>query len=253
MPKSLENLESPESSANLKSKVAIVTGASRGLGKQIALQLARDGVNVVLVSRSRETLTQVSEVIESQYPNVKTLTLVSDICTSEDRHTIVKTTLEHFGRLDILVNNAGIGHYKAFLDHSEHEIQQILSTNLNAAITLCYEALPAMKEKKSGHIVNIASDLSQRPLGKMAVYAASKFGLRGFSLSLLQEVQEFGVRVSLVHPGIIDTSFNDGVEDSQSRDRAMSAERVAETIVQVLKTPPEVVIDELTIHPRIQA
>ena len=109
-----------------------------------------------------------------------------------------------------------------------------------------------MLKRGSGHIVNIASDVALTPIGNMAVYAASKFGVRGFSLSLAREVKGKGVKVSLINPGIVDTAFNDGEEGSKDGARALRPGQLAYLVVQVLEQPGYQMIDELTVHPQMQ-
>jgi short-subunit dehydrogenase len=156
------------------------------------------------------------------------------------------------GSVDILINNAGFGFYRPFLDHSPSEHDAIIDVNLRAVIHLTQWLLPPMLKRGSGHIVNIASDVALTPIGNMAVYAASKFGVRGFSLSLAREVKGKGVKVSLINPGIVDTAFNDGEEGSKDGARALRPGQLASLVVQVLEQPGHQMIDELTVHPQMQ-
>ncbi len=233
----------------LKEKVALVTGASRGLGRHIAMTLATNGCHLALAARNSDELSTLTSHIQTQTPNCKVFYTRCDLTNEAQRNSFYTEASAALGDIDILINNAGSGAYKPFLDHSQSEISQILALNLECAIQLSHRAIPGMAAKGRGHIVNIASDLSHRPLANMAPYVASKYGLRGFSLSLLREVKNQGIKVSLVNPGIIDTCFNGGIEGSQGHYEALPPEALAETILQLLTGPKHQVIDEVTLHP----
>ncbi len=233
----------------LNGKVALVTGASRGLGRQIALTLAANGSHLALAARNADELSELATLIQTQTPQSKVFYTSCDLIDSQQLNNFYTEASTTLGDIDILINNAGTGAYKPFIEHSEHEISQILALNLESAIQLCLRSIPGMAGKGSGHIINIASDLSHRPLANMAPYVASKYGLRGFSLSLLREVKDQGIKVTLVNPGIIDTGFNGGTEGSQVSEQALAPKALAETILNLLTGPKHQVIDELTLHP----
>jgi short-subunit dehydrogenase len=155
---------------SLTNKVAIVTGASKGLGRAIAKRLAQEGCNLALVARSAEALTLLADELTAEH-GIKVQAFAADLsCTAVTLQCAeqIQTT---FGTVDILINNAGSGFYKPFLEHTPAEHDAIIDVNIKAAIHLSYALLPNMLEKRQGHIINIASDLSTRPLGNMAVYA----------------------------------------------------------------------------------
>ena len=186
-------------------RLGSVTGASRGLGRHLALQLAQRGHRVLACARDEERLAQLAE---SGAGDIRPVTL--DL--SDARQIQVRLRAAMAGERDIagVINNAGIGHYKPFTEHSEAELLQILQVNLGAVMQVCHAVLPRLLAQGRGHIVNIGSDLGRRPLANMAAYVASKHGLAGFTHSLLREVKDRGVRVTLVNPGLIDTDFNGG-------------------------------------------
>jgi len=227
---------------NLEGQVAIVTGASRGLGRHIALALARKRLRVVLAARSDE-VHRVAEEIGSDV-----LAVTMNVARREDVERAVAAALERFGRIDIAVNNAGVGWYKPFEEWSLDEIDQTIDVNLKGTIYVTRCVLPSMLASGYGQIVNIASDLGRRVLPKMAPYVASKFGVVGFAGSLLREVKGRGVRVMTLTPGIVDTYFAGGTEGSRDQAWSLTPQFVADLVVQMLEMPRGWVLDEISVH-----
>ena len=236
---------------NIKNQVVVITGASKGLGAAIAQRLADAGCSLALVARSEAELTRLADKLTGEY-GVIAQGFVCDLADSEAVFACSQQILNTFGHVDILVNNAGTGAYKPFLEHRIAEHNAILDVNIKAAVHLSYALLPQMLEREHGQIINIASDVSHRPQPNMAVYSASKFALRGFSLSLLREVKDQGVKVTLLNPGIIDTCFNGNVPGNQAAKDALQPDAVAETVFQLMTQPQFQLIDELTLHPQSQ-
>jgi len=162
---------------------------------------------------------------------------------------IVRAAIAALPTLGGVINNAGIGSYKAFAEHEETELLDIVQVNLGAVMQICHAVLPKLLAQGHGHIVNIGSDLARRPLANMAAYAASKHGLAGFSHSLLREVKNAGIKVSLINPGIIDTDFGGAAEGSRDAAWSLRPAQLAQLIVQVIEQPGSMLIDELTVHP----
>ena len=227
----------------LNGKTAWITGASRGLGRAIARLLSERGCRVGLIARSQDDLRTVSADLGS----AESRTFPADLADPGQVTKLIEEA-SAWGPPDILVNNAGLGYYRGFLAHTPSEHDQIIDVNLRAAIHLCHGVLPGMLERGYGHIVNIASDLSFTPLANMAVYAATKFGLRGFSLSLMKEFKDRGIRVSLVNPGVIDTAFNNGEEGQLGPEAALQPAELAEAVIGVLTQPGFQMVDEITLH-----
>lgn len=232
---------------SLQERVAIVTGAGRGLGRRIAEELAGRGARVALVARGREEIAAVAAGIASR--GGEALALPADVGRWSEAAGVVAAVEQRHGAVDLLVNNAGSGWYKPFLEWSPEEIAQALDSSLAGTIWMCRAALPGMVARRRGHVVNIASDLARRPLANMAVYVAAKQGVLGFSQSLLREVKGQGIKVSAILPGIVDTAFGGSREGSRDPAWAMSPEWVARQIVDLLEAPGTWVVDELTLHP----
>jgi short-subunit dehydrogenase len=232
-------------------QTAIITGASRGLGKAIGRAFAARGLNVVLAARAEGELRALSESLSADHPG-KVAWAITDMRDAGSIRALFKSTRDRFGPADVLVNNAGIGRYKPYLQWTDEEIADTINVNLTALMLCTKEALPAMIELRRGLIINVASDLSRRYLPQMAPYVASKFGVLGFAGSVLREVKQHGVKVCTVMPGIIDTNFNDSQEGTREETWALPPAVLAERIASLLDQPEHLVIDELVIHPMQQ-
>lgn len=223
----------------------LITGASRGLGRHLAMTLAARGHRVIAAARDLPRLQQLAAAA----PDGRITPLQLDLADATTLGATVVSALSNVEPLSGVINNAGIGSYKAFVDHDERESLDILQVNLGAVIQICHAVLPKLLAQGSGHIVNISSDLARRPLANMAVYAASKHGLAGFSQSLLREVKGAGIKISLINPGIIDTDFGGAAEGSRDESWSLRPAQLAELIVQVIEQPGSVLVDELSVHP----
>jgi len=231
----------------LEGRVAIVTGAGRGLGRKIAETLAARGARVALLARSQQQIEAAAAEIARQ--GGAALGLAADVGRWSEAERAVAAVEERLGPVDCLVNNAGSGWHRPFLEWSPEEIAESLDSTLAGTIWMCRAALPAMVARGRGHVVNVASDLARRPLANMAVYVGAKHGVLGFSQSLLREVRARGIKVSTVLPGHLDTGFGGGREGSRDSARALSPDWVAERIVDLLEAPGAWVVDELALHP----
>ncbi len=232
-------------------KTALITGASRGLGAALANSLAARGMNLVLVARNANELIGVAQAIEKTY-GLGATTIACDLGDPSSLQSLCERLQTSGDGIDVLVNNAGVGTYKPLADWSTEEIRQCSDVNIVAPMLLAKAVLPGMISRRSGYVINIASDLSRRPLANMAPYVASKHALLGFSHSLLREVKMYGVKVTAVLPGIIDTAFNGATEGSKEETWALRPAHLAERIADLLDLPQHVVIDEFTIHPMQQ-
>jgi short-subunit dehydrogenase len=232
-------------------ETALVTGASRGLGAAIASELARRGYGVVIAARSEGELHRAAAELQVRHAaRIDWLTV--DLAKPDAAAGFADTVSQRFGPIDVLINNAGIGAYKPLVDWTPREVIDSVNVNLLAPMLLARALLPSMIARRKGMIVNVASDLARRHLANMAPYVAGKFGLLGFSGSLLREVKSHGVKVTSVLPGIIDTAFNEGLAGSKDETWALRPALLAERIAELLELPAHVVIDELTIHPMQQ-
>jgi short-subunit dehydrogenase len=186
---------------DLRDKVAIVTGASRGLGVRMAESLARKGANVALAARSADDLEATAQRVRAL--GVEVAVIPTDVNKRSDQKNLVKQTTEQLGPPDVLVNNAGVEQLVHFHEMGLDDIENIITTNVIALEMLTRHVLPGMIERRRGHVVNIASMAGKTAVPYNTVYSSSKHAVVGFSWSLREEVRRFGVGVSVICPGFV--------------------------------------------------
>ena len=192
---------------SFKNKVVLITGASSGIGKQTAIEFAKLGSNIILVARRKNKLEQVEN--ELKQFNVNTLVCTCDVSKKDQVEKMSKIVLEKFNSIDILINNAGFAIYGSVYDLSINDIESQMETNYFGMIYCTKNFLPLMLEKKSGHIVNVASVAASFGLPGIASYCASKFAMLGFSEGLKHELRGTGVGITVVSPIMVKTDFFD--------------------------------------------
>jgi 3-oxoacyl-[acyl-carrier protein] reductase len=190
---------------NLKGKTAIITGAGRGIGKDISQMLAAEGCKVVIVSRTESELKSVESEIRQSGGCV--LSIKADISKKDDIHKIVGMTMDQFGTIDVLVNNAGILYDTPFFDITEQEWDKTMDVNLKGAFLLSQAVMKIMVDRKSGHIINMSSTQVSGVSASLAAYGISKHGIVGLSQALRDEGKKSGIKVSTVYPGMTDTKM----------------------------------------------
>ncbi len=230
----------------LENKVAVVTGGSKGIGFAIAERLLKSGVKVFICGRSKSDLKQALEWL-SAHGQVE-----GEICDvrSEEQVKIMLAECERlFGGVDILVNNAGIGIIgKTVEQMSGDEFRQTLETNLFGVFYASHHAIPMMKKRGGGYIINISSLAGQNAHPKMAAYNASKFGLNGFSEALMQEVRQDNIKVTYICPGSVNTSFGN---DTPSEEKAwqLQPQDIAQVVFNVLNIPDNALPSKIELRP----
>lgn len=192
---------------DFKNKTVLITGASSGIGRVAATEFARHGANVILVARSKEKLAKVEDELKKF--NVTTLTCSCDVSNKENVLEMSRIVLERFQSVDILVNNAGFAIYDSVRELSIDEIESQMNTNYFGMIYCVKAFLPSMLNRKSGHIVNVASLAASFGLPGIASYCASKFAMLGFSEGLKHELKDTGVGITVVSPIMVRTEFFD--------------------------------------------
>ncbi|TLS38419.1 SDR family oxidoreductase [Pseudalkalibacillus caeni] len=236
--------------ASLKGSVAIITGASRGVGRETAIKLAEEGCHVVLAARTESELNQIADKASSY--GVTALPVVTDVSKEEDVKKLVSETLEQFGKIDILINNAGIGKYGTIDEISVDDYDAMMNTNMKSTFLCSKFVLPEMKKQEQGHILNVASVAGLRGLPNEAVYCATKHAQRGFAQSLDYEARPYGVKVSCISPGGINTDFAIGSgreKGDPALENFLKPEQVADVIIHTLKQPEDARIIEVTMRP----
>ncbi len=192
--------------------VALVTGGTRGIGKQIALTLAKNGYDIAINYRTEnEELKNLKEQIEQE--NVKCLTVKGDVSIFEDCENFVKETVDNLGSIDVLVNNAGITKDMLIMRMKKEDFEQVIDVNLVGTFNVTKNVIPYMMKARSGNIVNISSVVGISGNAGQTNYSASKAGIIGFTKSLAKEVASRNIRVNAVAPGFIETSMTDSLKD----------------------------------------
>ena len=233
---------------SLRGSRAIVTGASGGIGRELALELARRGANVLITARRAERLQAIAVELESL--GVQAPWIAGDITSPETRAQIVSIAQNAWGGLEILVNNAGVGALGKFSTATPERLRQILEVNFFAAAELTRIALPLLRSGMHPIIANVSSVLGHRAVPNKSEYCASKFALHGFSDALRAELVAEGIDVLLISPSTTDSEFSEHVLENRGAKKSvaipMSAERVARTAVRAIERGSSEVIFPLS-------
>ncbi len=197
---------------NEDAKVALITGATRGIGKQIALELASQGYNIALNYRKQnEELEALKKEIESQ--NVKCLTVYGDVSNYEDVEKFIKEIIKEFGKIDVLVNNAGITKDMLLMRMKKEDFESVIDVNLIGTFNVTKNVIPYMMKARNGKIVNISSVVGISGNAGQTNYSASKAGIIGFTKSLAKEVASRNINVNAIAPGFIKTDMTDVLKE----------------------------------------
>ena len=231
----------------LKNKVAIITGASRGVGKATALAFAGAGAKVVLAARTKQDLDTVANRIHTESGVARVIP--TDVRRADDVVRLIHETLETYHQIDILVNNAGIGSFGLAVDFEETKWDTVIDSNLKSIYLCSKYALPSMLESQSGQIINVLSIAAKVPFKASSAYCAAKAGALAFTKVLSEEVRSQNIRITAVVPGAIHTTFWNTIEGHPAFDLMLKPEQVAETILSVAAQPPDMVLDEIVITP----
>lgn len=231
---------------SLSGKNALITGAGKGIGKALAIALAKEGVNVALLARTASDLQTVADEVENE--GVKAVIAVADVSDIKSVNTAVQSAEASLGSIDILINNAGIAAFGTFMELSPEEWEKILKVNLFGPYYTTRAVLPSMIERKTGDIVNISSTAGLKGAAQTSAYSASKFGLIGLSESLMQEVRKHNIRVTTLAPSTVATelAFDLKLTDGNP-EKVMQAEDFAELIVSQLKLNRRVFVKDASI------
>ena len=198
----------------LKDKVAIITGAGRGLGRSVALAFGRQGAKVVLASRSKDEIDHLAAQLRSL--RKEAIAVPTDVSDEDQVNHLVKKTLEVYGTVDILVNNAGArGPIGPIHSTSLSDWEQALRVNLTSAFLCSKAVLPTMMEKKEGKIINVATTMTLRP--NLTPYMVAKAGLIHFTKQLSRELKEYNIQVNVIHPGVMDTRMQEEIRKAGTK------------------------------------
>ena len=235
---------------SLTGKTAIVTGASRGIGKEIALTLGKAGMNIVLAARNKADLEQLTQELTAL--GAKSLAVATDISQEAAVNELFNQAVATFGQVDVAINNAGMGVFKPVEELSVSEWDNMMEVNVRGTFLLTKAAIPHMKERKSGTIINVASDVSKRTFANGSAYCASKYAQHAFAEAVRKEVVQEGIKVSTIYPGLVDTYFGETEQGTDEKQAWLKPKDIANAVAYILQAPDYVVIDELTLHPTVQ-
>lgn len=243
----------------LAGRVALVTGASSGIGEATARALAMAGAHVALAARRRERLDALAQ--ELAKCGAQVLVIAADLAQEADNRRIVAETEARFGRLDILVNNAGVMLLAPVDAADPADWRRMLELNVLGLMVSTQAALPGMRARGGGHVVNISSTAGRLPNANISGYSASKFGVFAFSESLRKEVYKDGIRVSVIEPGVVATELRDHIPHAPTQEalnvwadsmRQLQPEDIANAVLYCVTQPTHVNVNEILIRPTDQ-
>jgi NADP-dependent 3-hydroxy acid dehydrogenase YdfG len=243
----------------LSGRTALVTGASSGIGEATALALAKAGAKVALAARRRDRLETLAEQVRAA--GGEALVLEVDYGDERAAAESVRSVEQAWGRLDILINNAGVMYLEPVAEDALERWRKMLEVNVLGLIAATAAALPGMRERKTGHIVNISSTAGRIGNPNGAGYSATKFGVVGFSEGLRKEVHQDNIRVTTIEPGVVETELREHVAHPQAQQgikayaesmRQLRSTDIADLILFVVSRPDHVNINEVLIRPTDQ-
>jgi NAD(P)-dependent dehydrogenase (short-subunit alcohol dehydrogenase family) len=232
---------------SLSGKVAFVTGGSRGIGLAIARVLVLEGAQVAITGKSDAHLSAARPLIEAEGP-ASVETLKADVRRYEDVERALAAVVSRFGGLDIVINNAGVGIFANVADMSPEQWSEVIDTNLTGVFHVCHAAIPHLRRRGGGTIINISSLAGKNAFTTAAAYCASKAGLNAFSEALMQEVRYDNIRVSYVMPGSVATEFAGG-DEAKGADWKTAPEDVADVVRDLLQQNPRSLASRVELRP----
>jgi 3-oxoacyl-[acyl-carrier protein] reductase len=235
----------PAQSLALSGETALVTGASRGIGRATARQLGRLGASVAICARNREELELTAAALRDE--GISTLPIVADVTRAADVEKLVEQASGKLGAIGIVVNNAGIGIFGPFHERSESEWDAVVGTNLKAAFLVSRAVTPGMIRLGRGHIINISSLASKSAFSGGAIYCASKWGLMGLTGCMAEELRAHGIRVSAICPGSVATEFSPHAGRNPAT--LLQPDDVAHAVAMLITQSPQSFISEVDVRP----
>ena len=232
---------------SLNGKVAFVTGGSRGIGLAIARALMAEGAQVAITGKSAAHLSSARLKIERAGPG-KVETLQADVRSYAEIERSIGAVVARFGGLDVVVNNAGIGLFADVGDMSPDQWNEVIDTNLTGVFHVCHAAIPHLRRRGGGFVINISSLAGKNAFTTGAAYCASKAGLNAFSEALMQEVRYDNIRVSYVMPGSVATGFSSG-DAAKGADWKIAPEEVAQVVLGLLQHPARSLPSRVELRP----
>jgi NAD(P)-dependent dehydrogenase (short-subunit alcohol dehydrogenase family) len=228
---------------SLENQVAVVTGAGRGIGRAVAIELAQLGMRVALTSRTRADLEETARGVPGAH------VAPADIRNRGEVEGMLSGVVDRFGPIDVLINSAGVYHFGPVVEATDDDFDSVVETNLKGIFFASRAVLPSMIKRRKGYIINIASIAGKVGSPGRALYCASKFGVVGFSQALAEEVRAHGIRVSVVCPGSTNTDFSPKETADKSRERMLQPADVAHAVRMLLGQESNSFISEIVMRP----
>lgn len=234
--------------ARLHAAVALVTGGTRGIGRAIALRLAKLGASVAICGRDTQALAATDAELKKSGSPVHSQ--IADVALSADVTALIDKTQTALGPISILVNNAGIGLFGPAHEKSEADWDRVLNTNLKSAFLVSRAVAPAMIQRCAGDIINISSLAGRNAFAGGGIYCASKWGLQGLSACMAEDLREHGIRVSIICPGSVATAFSSGsTRAPKDPSKVLSPEDVAHAVEMIVTQSPQSFLSEIHLRP----
>ena len=228
-------------------RIAIVTGGTRGIGRAIACALLDAGARVVVCARGKEAVTACVEALGQQWGG-RVKGMACDVSRYDQVQSLVDFTLGEYGGLDILVNNAGVGVMGDIAEISPRQWQEVIGTNLTGVYHCCHAAVPILRSRGGGYILNIGSLAGKYGFAGGSAYNASKFGLNGFSEAIMQDLRHDNIRVSTILPGSVNTEFR-GHRAGETAGWKLTPEDVAQVVLDLLRHDPRSLPSRVELRP----
>lgn len=229
-------------------KVAYITGGTKGIGRGIAEKMLSKGIHVAISGRTEETVKSVAKDLSEQY-QLEVLAIESDVRSKDDEISAMQTVLAKWGRIDYVIANAGVGHFKSIEEISYQEWQETIDVNLTGVFHTTKAFMPSLIESK-GYLITIASLAGANFFAKGSAYNASKFGLVGFTQAVMLDVRDKGVKVSTIMPGSVATNFN-GREIKEADSWKIQPEDIGQLVVDLIAMDPRVLPSKVEVRPSI--
>ena len=231
----------------MKNKVAYITGGSKGIGFGIADALMKQGVHVVITSRTQSSADQAVELLKSSNPNAKAIGIEADVRELKHQEKAVQKILSEFGQLDYVIANAGLGHYHSIEDLTETQWKETIDTNLTGVFFSIKASVEALKKSK-GYFITISSLAGTNFFAKGSAYNASKFGVTGFTQAVMMDLRDYGVNVSTIMPGSVASHFNGNTPDENDAWK-IQPEDLGELVVDLFKMNPRTLPSKVEVRP----
>lgn len=239
----------------LKGKVAVITGASSGIGSTIASHLAQEGASVVLSARREDRLKQLERNIQAE--GGEALVVPTDITVKSDVEHLIQKAKDTYGSIDILINNAGVMLLSFLKNDQVEQWEQMVDVNVKGVLYGIHAALPTMLEQNRGHIVNVSSVAGHEVFPSSSVYSATKFAVRALSMGMEKELAKTGIRVTNISPGAVQTELTEHITDKEVLDlfgqkemATLQADDIARSVLYAVSQPAGVNVNEVTVRPQ---